>query len=89
MGLFSFSKPDASVGQDIQLLINDETVTIPAVEAEGMSVREVFAKFASSLCDTGRINRFVSQGRIVAGDSKVESGTIYSGAIASESKGRL
>lgn len=87
MGLFNFSAPDASAGQDIQLLINDETVTIPAVEAQGMSVREVFAKFASSLCDTTRINRYVSQGRIVAGDSKAAPGTIYSGAIASESKG--
>ena len=89
MGLFNFSAPDASAGQDIQLLINDETVTIPAVEANGMSVREVFTKFASSMCDTTRINRFVSQGRIVAGDSPAECGTIYTGAIASESKGCL
>ena len=89
MGLFNFSQPDASVGQDIQLLINDETVTIPAVEAKDMSVREVFAKFASTMCDTNRINRFVSQGRIVAGDSRAEAGTIYTGAIASESKGCL
>ena len=87
MALFNFSKPSGSEGQDIQILINDETVTVPAAEAQGLTVSELFSRFASTVCDVSRINRFVAQGRIVAGSATVEAGTIYSGAIASESKG--
>ena len=87
MALFNFNKPSGSEGQDIQILVNDETVTIPAAEAQGLTVAELFSRFASSVCDVNRINRFVAQGRIVAGTTAVEAGTIYSGAIASESKG--
>lgn len=87
MALFNFSKPNGSEGQDVQILINDETVTVPAAEAQGLTVAELFERFAANVCDVSRINRFVSQGRIVAGTSSVEAGTIYSGAIASESKG--
>ena len=89
MGLFNFSKPDASVGQDIQLIVNDESITVPAAEAKGMTVADVFARFASTLGDISRVNRYVSCGRVVAGTSAVEEGTIYSAAIASESKGCL
>ena len=88
MGLFKFSKPsNGSEGQDVQILINDETVTIPAAEATGMTVAELFCRFASTVCDVNRINRYVTQGRIVTGTAVVEAGMIYSGAIASESKG--
>ena len=88
MGLFNFSKPsNGSEGQDVQILINDETVTIPAAEAVGMTVAELFCRFASTVCDVNRINRYVTQGRIVTGTASVEAGMIYSGAIASESKG--
>ena len=88
MGLFNFSKPSNNDNaQDIQLIVNDETVSVSAAEAQGMTVKEVFRRFASNIADTTRVNRFVAQGRIVAADSQVESGTIYSAAIASESKG--
>lgn len=88
MGLFNFSTPsNGSEGQDVQILINDETVTIPASEAIGMTVSELFSRFADSVCDVSRINRYVAQGRIVTGNAIVEAGMIYSGAIASESKG--
>lgn len=88
MGLFNFSKPsNGSEGQDVQILINDETVTIPAAEATGMTIAELFSRYASPICDVNRINRYVSQGRIVTGTASVEAGMIYSGAIASESKG--
>ena len=86
MALFNFSKPNGSEGQDIQILINDETVTVPAAEAKGLTVAELFSRFASTVCDVARINRYVTQGRIVAGSAAVEAGMIYSGAIASESK---
>lgn len=87
MALFNFSRPGSSDEQDIQILVNDETVTVPAAEARGLTVAELFSRFASSVCDVTRINRYVAQGRIVAGSATVEAGTIYSGAIASESKG--
>ena len=88
MGLFNFAKPsNDDNAQDIQLIVNDETVTVSAAEAKGMTVQEVFRRFASNIADTSRVNRFVAQGRIIAADSQIESGTIYSAAIASESKG--
>ena len=51
MGLFNFAKPDASAGQDIQLVVNAETVNVPAAEAAGMTVADLFSRFASNLCD--------------------------------------
>ena len=88
MGLFNFSAPsNSSEGQDVQILINDESITVPAAEAKGMTVAQLFTRFASGVCDVTRINRYVAQGRIVSGTSNVEEGTIYSGAIASEAKG--
>ena len=88
MGLFNFTSATNNNGaQDIQLIVNDETVTVPAAEAAGLSVAELFNRFANSICDTNRINRFISLGRIVDGSTKAEAGVVYSGAIASESKG--
>ena len=90
MGLFSFnsiSNNDNDGAQDIQLIVNDETVTVPAAEADGMTIRQLFERFAAGICDTDRINRFISLGRIVDESTKAEAGVIYSGAIASESKG--
>ena len=90
MGLFNFttvSNNDDNSAQDIQLIVNDETVTVPAAEADGMTIRQLFDRFAAGICDTDRINRFISLGRIVDESTKAEAGVIYSGAIASESKG--
>ncbi len=87
MALFNFSKPEATAGNDIQLMVNDETITVPAGEAKGLSVAELFRRFAGSICDTERINRYVALGRVVNGTSQAEEGTLYSAAIASESKG--
>ncbi len=87
MGLFNFSAPSDNTAQEIQLIVNDETVTVPAAEANGLTVAELFCRFASSVCDVNRINRYVSLGRIIEGTAKAEAGVVYSGAIASESKG--
>ena len=87
MGLFNFSAPSDNTAQEIQLIVNDETVTVPAAEANGLTVAELFSRFASSVCDVARINRYVSLGRIIDGSAKAEAGVVYSGAIASESKG--
>mgnify|MGYP001240729942 CR=1 FL=1 len=89
MGLFNFNAPsnDNADGQNIELIINDERVTVSAAEASNMTVKQVFDRFASASADVSRVNRYVAQGRIVAPDSIVEAGTIYSAAIASETKG--
>ena len=88
MGLFNFSAPSNNDNaQDIQLIVNDETVTVPAAEAAGLTVAQMFSRFADNICDTSRINRYISLGRIVSGNSQAEAGVVYSGAIASESKG--
>ena len=87
MGLFNFAKPSDNNAQEIQLMINSESVSVPAAEAEGMTIQQVFTRFASSLADVSRINRFVSLGQIVSGNDLVKPGTVYSGSVASESKG--
>lgn len=88
MGLFNFNAPSNNDNtQDIELIVNDERITVSAAEASGLTVRQVFDRFASRVADTSRVNRFVAQGTIVAADSTVEPGTIYSAAIASETKG--
>lgn len=91
MGLFNFSAPSnneaGGVSDNIELIINDETITVSAAEASNMTVKQVFDRFASSSADVSRVNRYVAQGRIVAPDSIAEAGTIYSAAIASETKG--
>ena len=92
MGLFNFSAPsqnsDGAGGSDnIELIINDETITVSAAEASNMTVKQVFDRFAAGSADVSRVNRYVAQGRIVAPDSIAEAGMIYSAAIASETKG--
>ena len=88
MGLFNFAKPsNDNGGQDIELVINAERVTVSAEDAKGLTVKQLFERFASKVADTSRVNRYVAQGRIVAGDSVAEAGTIYSAAITSEAKG--
>ena len=90
MALFNFNRPsnnNDSVNEVIQLIINDEVIDVPATEASGLTVAEVFTRYAANACDVRRINRYVAQGRIVGGNTPAVSGTVYSGAITSESKG--
>ena len=87
MSLFNFARPESNDGQKVQLIVNEEVIEIPAAEAQGLTVRQLFDKFASNVCDTSRINRFINAGRIVAGTSNVEAGCVYSGTVSSESKG--
>ena len=89
MGLFNFSKPASNDngGEPIELIINDERITVSPAEAANMTVKQVFERFAGGSADLSRVNRYVAQGRVVAPDSVVEAGTIYSAAISSETKG--
>ena len=90
MALFNFRRPSDNNGganDVIRLIINDETIEVSAAEAEGLTIAQVFRQFASESCDVNRINRYVNQGRIITSSTVVEAGNVYSGAIASESKG--
>ena len=88
MGLFSFNAPSNNDNaQDVELIINSERITVSGAEANGLTVAQIFKRFASGVADIGRVNRYVAEGKIVAADSTVEAGTIYSAAIASETKG--
>jgi hypothetical protein len=93
MGFFNFGSNSTSTTaasterKPVILQLNEEQITISAIDAEGKSVAELFSQYADDLGDTDRINRFVAAGQIVNGDTVVELGTVYRGAITSETKG--
>lgn len=94
MGLFNFSLNSAANSSSngnapelIQLALNEEVVTVSATEAKGMTLEQLFSRFASALGDTSRISRYLCAGRIVDGTSTPEVGMVYRGAVSSESKG--
>ena len=94
MALFNFNRNNTNTNaastdsvQEVVLIVNDERIVVSAAEASGLTVAELFGRYAASSADVSRINRYVAQGRIVAGSSAAEVGTVYSGAISSESKG--
>lgn len=93
MGFFNFGSNNTSTTaasterKPVILQLNEEQITISPADAEGKSVAELFSQYADDLGDTDRINRFVAAGQIVNGDTVVELGTVYRGAITSETKG--
>lgn len=92
MGFFNFNTKTAAAAttterKPVILQLNEEQITIDPSDAEGKSVAELFDQYADDLGDTDRINRFVAAGQIVNGDTVVTLGTVYRGAITSETKG--
>lgn len=94
MGFFNFgntsnnsSTAASTERKPVILQLNEEQITVSPADAEGMSVAELFNQYADDLGDTDRINRFVAAGQIVGSDTIVELGTVYRGAITSETKG--
>lgn len=96
MGFFNFSNKstasndgnsDQPVKRPVVIQLNDESITIPASEAEGKTVSQLFDENGDDLGDVNRINRYVAAGRIVDAGALVELGTIYRGATTSEAKG--
>ena len=93
MGLFNFNLGNSnttasgSTPQVIQLALNEDVVNVTAAEAKGLTIQQLFDRFASKLGDTSRISRYICAGRIVEGTSTPEVGMIYRGAVSSESKG--
>lgn len=94
MGFFNFGTNNTNTAtaatterKPVILQLNEEQITISPAEAEGKSVAELFSLYADDLGDTDRISRFVTAGQIVGGNTVVEFGTVYRGAITSETKG--
>lgn len=95
MGFFNFGAANNSNTTDaasterkpVILQINEESITIPPADAEGKSIAELFNQYAGELGDVDRVNRYVAAGQIVNGDTVVSLGTVYRGAITSETKG--
>lgn len=91
MGFFNFGTKSSDVTsterKPVILQLNEEQITIDPSDAEGKSVSELFNQYADDLGDTSRITRFVAAGQIVAADTVVALGTVYRGAITSETKG--
>ena len=93
MGFFNFNKTtnnaagDDAARKPVILQLNEDQIEVSADEAEGKTIEELFAEFAGDLGDTDRINRFVSAGQIVDANDPVVLGTVYRGAITSETKG--
>lgn len=75
---------------EVILTAGTEKVTVPATEAKGKTIGQLFAQYASVLgIDADRINRFVDAGRIISENTPVEVGHSYSGAVSGESKGLI
>ncbi len=71
----------------VVIQLNEDSITIDADKAEGLTIEELFANFGDDLGDTDRINRFVAAGQIVDRSAAVVLGTVYRGSVTSESKG--
>lgn len=72
----------------IILAAGTEEVTIPASEAEGKTVQQLFQQYSNQLgIDEERVNRFVDAGRIIDGTATVQAGHKYSGSTNSDTKG--
>ncbi len=92
MGFFRFTNPSPAntQGEDLRpivLQLNEEEIRIPASEAAGKSIEQLFDEHAADLGDTNRISRFVAAGQIVSGHDAAKPGTIYRGVSNSETKG--
>lgn len=94
---FTFTNPTTTNGTStsnpadhadkIELCLNEESILVPATEAQGLSIEALFRKFAQRLGDVERITRFQCAGQIVEPSDMPKPGLVYRGAVSSESKG--
>jgi hypothetical protein len=84
-----FSGQNSSTDKEVVILAaGTEEVIIPASEAEGKTVQQLFQEHSEQLgIDEERVNRFVDAGRIIDGTATVQSGHKYSGSTNSDTKG--
>jgi hypothetical protein len=87
---FSSNSNSSTNTSMVVLTAGTERVEIPASNAQGKTVSQLFAEYGEELgIDTDRINRYVDAGRIVTADTPVEAGRQYSGNTTAESKGLI
>lgn len=85
---FNNSNSNSTDTSMVVLTAGTERVEIPASDAQGKTVSQLFQQYGEQLgVDTDRINRYVDAGRIVTADTPVEPGRSYSGNTTAESKG--
>jgi hypothetical protein len=84
-----FSGQNNSTDKEVIILAaGTEEIQIPASEAQGKTVQQLFQEHSEELgVDAERINRFVDAGRIIDGTASVQSGRKYSGSTNSDTKG--
>jgi hypothetical protein len=93
---FSFNTPspapnEPTKGDDNSVVIlqyNAASVTIPAADAEGKTVEQLFEEYEDELdgADTSEAT-FMKSGQVVESDSTVKAGTVYRACITSDTKG--
>lgn len=87
MEFLSTAKPQDQTAP-VTLIVNEETVRVPYVNAEGKTVSQLYAEYASSLgVDASRIVKYVIANELVPGTQVVRPGETYRGSVDSESKG--
>ena len=93
---FQFEVPEESANegastppqQVVTLQHGTETVIIPANDAAGKTVADLFGRYASALgIDTARRISYMVAGRTAQPDEVVTAGLSYRATVTSESKG--
>tara|TARA_R110000868_G_scaffold11594_2_gene56623 strand:- start:1288 stop:1584 length:297 start_codon:yes stop_codon:yes gene_type:complete len=93
---FTFTNPTTTNGTStdpadhadkIELCLNDDSISVLASEAQGLTIEQLFRKFAQRLGDVERIVRFQCAGQIVEPSDMPKPGLVYRGAVNAESKG--
>jgi hypothetical protein len=82
---------DSSKDDDKSLVIlqyNAASVTVPAAEAEGRTIQELFEEYAEDLDDADISgSTFMKAGQVVNGSAEVKPGTVYRACVTSDTKG--
>jgi hypothetical protein len=72
----------------VTLILNEDSLSLSPDQFRGKTVSQLFAEYGTSLGgDVSRINRYVLNGEVVAGDTVIRPGETVRGSVSSESKG--
>jgi hypothetical protein len=72
----------------VTLVVNEESYRVPANNARGKSVSQLFAEYSSVMgVDATRIKTYVLNNESVPGETVIRPGETVRGAITSEEKG--
>ncbi len=86
---FFSNQNNSNTNKEVVILAaGTEEVQVPASEAQGKTVQQLFQQYSEELgIDENRVNRFVDAGRIIDGTATVQVGHKYSGSTNSDTKG--